>query len=153
MRLRRRVSSETFKRAQLDKATVLETTISSTHVSVPRRDPNIPRTEKESDALVVNTYTPLQHFFTLRTKDNKWRGLKCNPAMPSMKDMDNTTRTQRIKIIVGTGNTPAAYVELITGIPARVVAAVRRYHNPNWRNQTNQYIRRAHSFNRIQFQR
>jgi hypothetical protein len=153
MRLRRRVRQETFTRAKRDKALTLETTISSTHVSVPRRDPNIPRTEKESDALVVNTFTPAMHVFSLRTKGNKWRSLKSNPAWPSAKDWDNTTRTYWLKIIIGTGSTPSAFVEMIWGIPSRLTGQFRRYHNPNWRDQTNQYIRRAHSFNRVQFQR
>jgi hypothetical protein len=148
MRLSRRQPAATFKRARNNKAISLKPAISTSYISVPKRDPNNPRTEKESDVFVANSFSPVTRYFGLR-KDGFFTTLKSDSGMCSFKDMDDTSRSWIIKRIVALGCTPSAVVEDILHLPARMIGAIRRWHNGDWRNQTNQHIRREHSYNRV----
>lgn len=147
-KVRRKPQSETFKRA-IRKTLLLRPTTSTTHVAEPKRDPNIPRTEKESDVIESRILIPFNQHWALRSKDGTFTVLKSNPAIPSMKCMHNTSRAFLIRRVTEAGNTPSAYLSTILGIPAYVIGAIRRWHNPNWREQSNQYIRRVYSFDRF----
>ena len=150
MRISKRntTAAAAFKRAKLNKVLSLKPTVSTSHFSDPKRDPNVPRTNKQARVFVVNTFGTAQHVFGLRDGD-KWVSLKTNPALCSFKNMDNTTRARLIKAIITSGSTPSAYAEMTVGLPARVIGAIRRWHNGDWRDQTNQHIRRENSNNRV----
>jgi hypothetical protein len=138
----------TFKRARNNKAISLKPAITTSYISVPKRDPNNPRTVKESDVFVANTFSHVALYFGLR-KPDYYTSLKSDSNMCSFKDMDDTSRSRIIKMIVALGSTPSAVAESLLHLPARMIGVIRRWHNGDWRNQNNQHIRREHSYNRV----
>jgi hypothetical protein len=147
--MKKKLKEESFKRGQRNKAVVLGTTLSTAYVQEARKDPLNPRTTKISDVLRIQSFVPLINFITLRTKDNSWRSIKENPALASVKDYDNTSRSKVIRVICGFGSTPSAVLSQFIALTARQIGALRRYHNPGWRTQGNQHIRRANNINRF----
>jgi len=147
--MKKRKLEESFKRGQRQKALVLGTTLSSTYVQEARKDPLNPRTTKLNDVLCIQQLVPVQNVISLRTKNNEWRSIKEYPTLASFKDYDNTSRSKVIQVLHSWGNTPSTILGRVLAMTARQVGAIRRYHNPNWRRQGNQYVRRANNFNRI----
>jgi hypothetical protein len=137
-----------FKRA-IGPVLQIEPSYSKATVHKPDINPDIPRTKKNSRILVATVSQPKTIVVTYRTKDNRWRGLKTNAAIPSFMDISNESRSEILFRILLFGNACSLLVSEALGFTPRQIGQIRRWNLPWFRQMTNQHLRNARNINSI----